>query len=115
MDHNPLGDDGLIAIAQSLRHNATLRELDVGDCDVGIRGVTALCVAVFERNTTLKSLGMENPSRLFTHQSEHVFHASRITASSGIADGRLGSGASTPTGSRRSPRTASRRRRTWSA
>lgn len=90
MDHNPLGDDGLIAIAQSLRHNATLRELDVGDCDAGIRGVTALCVAVFERNTTLKSLGMENPSRLFTHQSEHVFHAARMLASSGIANLKIG-------------------------
>ena len=83
MDHNPLGDDGLIAVASSLRTNTSLRELDVGDCDAGIRGVTALCVAVFEDNTTLKSLGMENPSRLFTHQCEHVFHAARMLASSG--------------------------------
>ena len=90
MDHNPLGDDGLVAIADSLRTNAILRELDVGDCDAGIRGVTALCVAVFERNTTLKSLGMENPSRLFTHQSEHVFHAARMLASSGIANLKIG-------------------------
>jgi len=90
MDHNPLGDDGLVAIADSLRTNAILRELDVGDCDAGIRGVTALCVAVFEDNTTLKSLGMENPSRLFTHQSEHVFHAARMLASSGIANLKIG-------------------------
>ena len=74
----------------SLRTNAILRELDVGDCDAGIRGVTALCVAVFEDNTTLKSLGMENPSRLFTHQSEHVFHAARMLASSGIANLKIG-------------------------
>lgn len=90
MDHNPLGDDGLVAVASSLRTNTTLRELDVGDCDAGIRGVTALCVAVFEDNTTLKSLGMENPSRLFTHQCEHVFHAARMLASSGIANLKIG-------------------------
>ena len=90
MDHNPLGDDGLVAIATSLRTNTTLRELDVGDCDAGIRGVTALCVAVFEDNTTLKSLGMENPSRLFTHQSEHVFHAARMLASTEIANLKIG-------------------------
>lgn len=90
MDHNPLGDDGLIAVASSLRTNTSLRELDVGDCDAGIRGVTALCVAVFEDNTTLKSLGMENPSRLFTHQCEHVFHAARMLASSVIANLKIG-------------------------
>ena len=66
------------------------RELDVGDRDAGIRGVTALCVAVFEDNTTLKSLGMENLSRLFTHQCEHVFHAARMLASSGIANLKIG-------------------------
>jgi len=89
MDGNPLGDDGLIALAHALRTNVSLRELNVGDCDAGIKGVTAVCVAIFEDNDTLRSLGMENP-RLFTHQCEHVFHAARMLAASGVRSLRLG-------------------------
>ena len=94
MDHNPLGDDGLIAIAQFASANADARARRRRLRRGHPRRHRAVRRRV-QRNTTLKSLGMENPSRLFTHQSEHVFHAgedARVRAGSPSKDweGRAG-------------------------
>jgi len=77
LNGNPIGDDGAVALADMLRVNTTLLDLDVGNCDVGVRGVVAVLSAVNEDNTALESLGLENP-RVPTVQEEHAWHAAKM-------------------------------------
>ena len=77
LNGNPIGDDGAVALADMLRVNTTLLDLDVGNCDVGVRGVVEVLSAVNEDNATLESLGLENP-RVPTVQEEHAWHAAKM-------------------------------------
>ena len=77
LNGNPIGDDGAVALADMLRVNTTLLDLDVGNCDVGVRGVVAVLSAVNEDNAALESLGLENP-RVPTVQEEHAWHAAKM-------------------------------------
>ena len=82
LNGNPIGDDGAVALADMLRVNTTLLDLDVGNCDVGVRGVVAVLSAVNEDNATLESLGLENP-RVPTVQEEHAWHAAKMLGNNG--------------------------------
>ncbi|CAD7696291.1 unnamed protein product [Ostreobium quekettii] len=57
---NPLGDEGVAAIAEALRTNVNIRHLDLGRTDMGEKGIVALCAALTDRNF-LEILGLEKP------------------------------------------------------
>ena len=76
---NPIGEEGGMALAEMLRTNKTLLDLDLGDCELGMKSLVSISAALNESNVTLQAIGLENP-RLTTVQEEHVWHAARMLA-----------------------------------
>lgn len=68
-----------MALAEMLRTNTTLLDLDLGDCELGMKSLVSITSALNESNKTLQALSLENP-RLTTVQEEHVWHAARMLA-----------------------------------
>uniref|UniRef100_A0A7S0X688 Uncharacterized protein n=1 Tax=Mantoniella antarctica TaxID=81844 RepID=A0A7S0X688_9CHLO len=76
---NPIGEEGGMALAAMLRENTTLLDLDLGDCELGIKSLICVSAALNESNSTLQAIGLENP-QIMTVQDEHVWHAARMLA-----------------------------------
>lgn len=51
---NSLGDTGAAAIAEALKSNTTLQELDMSNTELAEKGIIALCTALAECNDTLQ-------------------------------------------------------------
>jgi hypothetical protein len=51
---------GAEAIADMLCKNTTLRMLDIGGCNIGVRGFLALMSCLANSNSTLETLGLED-------------------------------------------------------
>jgi hypothetical protein len=49
------------------RGNKTLLDLDVSDCELGMKSLVSITAALNESNSTLQAIGLENP-RLATEQ-----------------------------------------------
>ena len=76
---NPIGEEGGMALAEMLRTNNSLLDLDVGDCELGMKALVSITTALNESNNTLQAVSLESP-RLTTVQEEHVWHAARMLA-----------------------------------
>jgi len=87
---NPIGEAGGMALAEMLRTNKTLLDLDLGDCELGMKSLVSVAAALKEGNGTLQAISLENP-RLTTVQEEHVGHVARMLAvNSGLRVLKLG-------------------------
>ena len=60
---NPIGDEGIAAIARNL-DNASISELNVGNCNITVTGAKSLAGAL-KINHTLKSLVVDKPSYFY--------------------------------------------------
>jgi len=95
LNGNPIGDTGGMAIATMLKTNKKLNNLDVGDCDLGMKSVVSIAAALkgepdVEPNLTLQVLNMENP-RINSVQEEGVGHVARMLAvNTGLRELKLG-------------------------
>lgn len=58
LQHNPIGDDGVAALARSIYSNRTLTKLQLRDVQVRERGVAELAKAI-PHNMALQSIGLE--------------------------------------------------------
>ncbi|EFJ46189.1 hypothetical protein VOLCADRAFT_93368 [Volvox carteri f. nagariensis] len=58
--NNPLGDAGVLEIAEMLRSNSSLTMLDLADTHCGIQGVIGISNALTDGNNTLKILDLED-------------------------------------------------------
>ncbi len=60
LDSNRLGDEGAEAIAEALKHNTSLKSLDLRYCDISRRGLLLLREVLLQRdNMTLEVLHLE--------------------------------------------------------
>jgi Ran GTPase-activating protein (RanGAP) involved in mRNA processing and transport len=59
LSHNPLADDGAVALATALTH-CRLETLDVGSCQIGDRGAKALGDSIGDTEATLETLGIRS-------------------------------------------------------
>mmetsp|Transcript_1771 Transcript_1771/g.6363 ORF Transcript_1771/g.6363 Transcript_1771/m.6363 type:complete len:237 (-) Transcript_1771:385-1095(-) len=66
-------------LAKMLCKNTILEVLDVGNAEVGHKGVISIATALNERNRSLLSLNIENP-RIFSLQEETTLHVARMLA-----------------------------------
>lgn len=73
LQHNPLGDDGVCAIARSLQTNKSLTRLQMRDVGVDVRGCSALADAV-RRHEALRGLSLED-NGLDAASTEPLLHA----------------------------------------
>jgi hypothetical protein len=58
---NPLGEAGGQALAAMLEKNTTLRVLELGNTDLGIKSLVRLASALASHNRTLQYLSVESP------------------------------------------------------
>jgi len=76
LDSNPLGDDGLCALAASLRTNTSVTSLSLrGHAEsstVGVRGFEELAHALSRYNRTVEALDIGNNAALFAGRDEGV-------------------------------------------
>ncbi|KXZ53740.1 hypothetical protein GPECTOR_6g657 [Gonium pectorale] len=77
--HNPLGDAGVLAIAEMLRQNTSLTMLDLADTHFSIQGLIGLANALTDGNTTLKILDLED-AQLQAPQDSTYQHVARMLA-----------------------------------
>ena len=59
LESNKLGDDGAISIAEGLRSNTTLQELDLRYNKIGIQGLTSIRDALISDNKTIQNILLE--------------------------------------------------------
>ena len=57
---NQIKDEGAIAVAESLKSNESLKELELVDCGVGVNGTKALATALSEGKAVLTSLDLSS-------------------------------------------------------
>jgi hypothetical protein len=74
---NPLGEAGGQALAAMLEKNTTLRVLELGNTDLGIKSLVRLASALAAHNRTLQFLSVESPLLNTVRSTTH--HTSRIT------------------------------------
>lgn len=79
LNFNPIGEGGGQEIAKMLRHNNTLKILDLGNTELGMKSLVSLASSLNEANRTLVYLDVENP-RLYSVQEEGTLHFSRCLA-----------------------------------
>jgi Ran GTPase-activating protein (RanGAP) involved in mRNA processing and transport len=61
LSNNALGDDGITALSQALRHNTSLRHLDISNTQPTEKGVICLAVTLAGHNRSLTSLRLSSP------------------------------------------------------
>jgi len=76
---NPLGEAGGQALAAMLEKNTTLRVLELGNTDLGIKSLVRLASALAAHNRTLQFLSVESPL-LNTVMEEGTLHFARALA-----------------------------------
>ena len=79
LNGNPIGEGGALQFADMLKMNMTLTDLDLGNTEMGTKGVIAIATSLNESNRTLLRLNIENP-RLYSVQEETTLHVARMLA-----------------------------------
>lgn len=79
MSHNAIGEGGGQAMAEMLEVNQSLRVLDLGNTELGMRSLVALATSLNHHNRSLHYLNVDNP-HLQSIQEEASLHFTRMLA-----------------------------------
>lgn len=79
MTGNKIGNQGGMFFASMLEINSTLKKLDLGDCDVGLKCLIAVAIALTQ-NKSLKAINLNRPL-LSNQQEETTVHIARMLRS----------------------------------
>ncbi|NXA07004.1 LRC34 protein, partial [Sapayoa aenigma] len=76
MTGNKIGNQGGMFFASMLQVNSTLEKLDLGDCDLGLKCLIAIAIALTQNNS-LKAINLNRPL-LYSQQEETTVHLAQM-------------------------------------
>ncbi|NWI52757.1 LRC34 protein, partial [Calyptomena viridis] len=76
MTGNKIGNQGGMFFASMLQINSTLEKLDLGDCDLGLKCLIAIAVALTQ-NKSLKAINLNRPL-LYSQEEETTVHLAQM-------------------------------------